>query len=68
MAAGQARQLEPLLGSQITKLMTGMVDIMAGHSQALTVNVALPNPFTFNQFMMNPMASTERFTFTYELK
>lgn len=68
MALRQARQLEPLLGSQITKLMTGMVDIMAGHSQALTVNVALPNPFTFNQFMMNPMASTERFTLTFELK
>jgi len=67
-ALGQARELEPLLGSQITKLMTGLVDIMAGHSQALTVNVALPNPFTFNQFMMNPMGHTERFTFTFELK
>jgi hypothetical protein len=68
MAMGQVRQLGPSLGLQITKLMTGMVDIMAGHSQALTVNVALPDPFTFNQFMMNPMRSTERFTLTFELK
>lgn len=68
MAMGQVRQLEPSLGLQITKLMTGMVDIMAGHSQALTVNVALPNPFTVNQFMMNPMRSAERFTLTFELK
>ncbi|RUR27764.1 hypothetical protein ELY33_14270 [Vreelandella andesensis] len=67
-ALGQARELEPLLGAQITKLMTGLVDIMAGHSHALTVNVALPNPFTFNQFMINPMGHTERFTFTFELK
>ncbi|WP_030071769.1 hypothetical protein [Halomonas alkaliantarctica] len=67
-ALGQARQLEPLLGPQITKLMTGLVDIMAGHSQALTVNVALPNPFIINQFIMNPMGNTEQFTFTFELK
>ena len=67
-AWAQAQQLGPLLGPQITKLMVGMVDIMAGHAQSLTVDVELPNPFMLNQFILNPMGSSERLTFTFELK
>lgn len=67
-AWAQAQQLGPLMGQQVTKLLSGLVDIMAGNAQALTVNVALPNPFTFEQFLMNPMGSTERLRFTFELK
>ena len=67
-AWAQARQLGPLLGPQVTKLMVGMVDIMAGKAQSLTVNVALPDPFMLNQFILNPMSSSERLTFTFELK
>jgi len=67
-AWAQARQLGPLLGPQVTKLMVGLVDIMAGKAQSLTVNVALPDPFMLNQFILNPMSSSERLTFTFELK
>lgn len=67
-AWAQAQQLGPLLGPQITKLMVGLMDIMAGKAQSLTVNVALSNPFMLNQFIMNPMGSSERLTFTFELK
>lgn len=67
-AWAQAQQLGPLMGQQVTKLLSGLVDIMAGNAQALTVNVALPNPFTFEQFLMNPMGSAERLRFTFELK
>ena len=64
----QAQQLGQLFGPQVTKLMTAMVDIMAGYSQQLTVNVGLPNPFTLNQLIMNPMGSAEQLRFTFELK
>ena len=64
----QAQQLGQLFGPQVTKLMTAMVDIMAGYSQQLTVNVGLPNPFTLNQLIMNPMGSAEQLRFTFELE
>ncbi len=64
----QAQQFGQLLGPQVAKLMTGMVDIMAGYSQQLTVNMTLPNPFTLNQLIMNPMGSAEQLRFTFELE
>ncbi|MCG7591920.1 MULTISPECIES: hypothetical protein [unclassified Halomonas] len=67
-AWSQAQQLGPLVGPQLTKLMVGMVDIMAGKAQSLTVHVAVPNPFMLNQFILDPMGSSERLTFTFELK
>jgi hypothetical protein len=67
-AWAQAQQLGPLLGPQITKLLSGLVDIMGANVQQLTVKVALPNPFTLNQFMINPLESTERLRVNFELK
>ncbi|WP_386082929.1 hypothetical protein ACFIOZ_06825 [Vreelandella sp. F11] len=67
-AVAQAQQFGQLLGPQVTKLMTGMVDIMAGYSQQLTVNLALPNPFTLDQLIMNPMGSAEQLRFTFQLE
>ncbi|MBT2800988.1 hypothetical protein J7J49_06610 [Halomonas sp. ISL-56] len=66
--AAQAQQFGQLLGPQVSKLMTGMVDIMAGYSQQLTVNVAFPNPFMLNQFIMNPMGNVDQLRFSYQLE
>ena len=64
----QARQFERLAGPQVAKLMVALVDIMGGHAQSLTTHIALPDPFTLEQFMMDPLGSSQRLRVTFELK
>ncbi|XUO88095.1 hypothetical protein RVM26_03085 [Halomonas sp. KM072] len=64
----QARQLEAVAGPQVAKLMVALVDIMGGHAQSLTTHIALPDPFTLEQFMMDPLGSSQRLRFTFQLK
>ncbi|UDM08411.1 hypothetical protein LG409_05765 [Halomonas sp. NyZ770] len=64
----QARQFERLAGPQVAKLMVALVDIMGGYAQSLTTHIALPDPFTLEQFMMDPLGSSQRLRVTFELK
>lgn len=64
----ERRDLQGLAGPQVAKLMVALVDIMGGHAQSLTTHIALPDPFTLEQFMMDPLGSSQRLRFTFQLK
>lgn len=67
-AWSQAQYLSPRMGPQMTKLIFGLIDIMAGNAEKLVVNVGLPTPFSLNHFIMSPLRYSEQLNITFQLK